>query len=153
MASVKNVYIGIGSTSILSAADWRLYSGPIWIKNESDTIQTVIVSGADPYDLDPGEPLQVLPGQIVTGSAVGGNKLLQIIAGIVPANESASKGPGVSAENPLYTAAVSSTFGTTIGELLDRLIIEMKINNLYNSRAHNEELTDGDLCVGPDYLV
>ncbi len=91
MASVTDVTIGAGSTSILTAAMWKTLGGPVYLKNESDTIVVLTISSADAYDLDPGEPLLVLPGQVITGTAVGGSKLLQIIAGIVPVDESAAK--------------------------------------------------------------
>lgn len=90
MASVTDKTIGATATSILVAADWKTYSGPVWLKNESDEIITLTISSADDYDLDPGEIIQVLPGQIVTGTAVGGAAKLQIIAGIVPVDESAA---------------------------------------------------------------
>ena len=92
MAPVTNVTIGSSSTSIITAAMWKTLGGPVWLKNESDTIEVLTISGGDDYDLDPGEIVQVLPGQIVTGTAVGGSKLLQIIAGIRPMDESAAKG-------------------------------------------------------------
>ena len=91
MAPVTDVTIGATSTDILTAAMWKTMGGPAYLKNESDTIVVLTIAGADDYDLDPGEPLQVIPGQIVTGTAVGGSKLLQIIAGIVPSDESAAK--------------------------------------------------------------
>lgn len=104
MASVTDVTIGATSTSIITAAMWKTLGGPVYLKNESDTIIVLTISGSDTYDLDPGEPLQVLPGQIVTGTAVGGSKLLQIIAGIVPVDESA--------------AAAASAAGNLIGTLV-----------------------------------
>jgi hypothetical protein len=73
---------------------WNTLGGPVYLKNESAEAITLTISSADDYSLDPGEVLQVLPGQVVTGTAVGGAALLQIIAGIVPADESASKGGG-----------------------------------------------------------
>ncbi len=94
MASVTDVTIGATSTSILTAAIWKTLGGPVYLKNESDTIVVLTISSADAYNLDPGEVLQVLPGQVITGTAVGGSKLLQIIAGIVPSDESAAKAAG-----------------------------------------------------------
>ncbi len=94
MASITDITIGSTSTSILTAADSRVLSGPIYLKNESGEIISLTIAGADTYALDPGEIIQVLPGQVVTGTAVGGAALLQIIQGIVPSDESASKGGG-----------------------------------------------------------
>lgn len=104
MSSVDDVTIGAGSTSIITAAMWKILGGPVWLKNESDTIVVLIISGSDDYDLDPGEIVQVLPGQIVTGSAVGGSKLLQIIAGIRPMDESAAKAVATAAASIIAAA-------------------------------------------------
>jgi hypothetical protein len=43
--------------------------------------------------------------------------------------------------------------GNTKKELLARLIIEMKINNEYHRRAHNDEVTARDLGNGIDHLL
>lgn len=91
MASVTDVTIGATATDILTASDWNQYSGPVYIKNESPEIIIVTLANSDPYDLDPGEILQVLPGQVVSGTAASGSALLQIIAGILPADESGAK--------------------------------------------------------------
>lgn len=114
MASVTDVTIGATSTSIITAAMWETLGGPVYLKNESDTIMVLTISSADTYDLDPGEPIQVLPGQVVTGTAAGGSKKLQIIAGIMPADESASKGPGSSATSPSYVSAVITGAGLAV---------------------------------------
>lgn len=129
MASVTDVTIGATTTSILTASEWNDYSGPIWLKNESTEVIAIIISGSDPYDLDQGEIVQVLPGQIVTGTAAGGSALLQIIAGIVPVDESAAKagggGAGVSATGrgiwsvgqDDFTAVRASDTTLTLGSL------------------------------------
>jgi len=91
MASITDVTIGATSTSIIAAADWKTLGSPVYLQNESDEIITLTISGADTKDLDPGEPQHVLPGQIVTGTAVGGAALLQIYQGIIPTNETAAK--------------------------------------------------------------
>ncbi len=120
MASITDVTIGAGSTSILTAAMWKTLGGPVYLKNESDTIVVLTISSADTYDLDPGEPLLVLPGQVVTGTAVGGSKLLQIIAGIVPVDESAARAivaAAATSANLIGTIVVVS--GTGIGVIPD----------------------------------
>lgn len=114
MASVTNKTIGATATSILLAADWKNCAGPVWLKNESSEVITLTISGADTYALDPGEIIQVLPGQIVTGTAVGGAAKLQIIAGIVPADESAAEAIAAAAlpANLIGTVVVVSATGT-----------------------------------------
>lgn len=150
MPSITDKIIGTGTTSIIAAADWKTLGSPVTVKNESTKIITLTISGADPMELDPGEPQNVLPGQIVTGTAPGGAALLQLYQGIIPSDESAAKGPGASTSDPLY---VSADGIATVVDRLDRLIVEMKINNAYNHRAHGEEITARDLGVGLDYLV
>jgi hypothetical protein len=110
MASVTDVTIGATSTDILTSAMWNTLGGPVHLKNESDTIIVLTISSADPYNLDPGEIIQVLPGQVVTGTAVGGGKLLQIIAGIVPVDESAAAAAATPA-NLVGTLVVVSATG------------------------------------------
>lgn len=110
MASVTDVTIAATSTSIITAAMWKTLGGPVYLKNESDTIVVLTISSADTYDLDPGEIVQVLPGQIITGTAVGGSKLLQIIAGIVPSDESAAAAASTPA-NLVGTVVVVSATG------------------------------------------
>lgn len=151
--STTDKLIGVGPTSVMTSAESRAMGSPLYVKNESDVVMVLVVSGSDDYDLDPGEPFQVIPGQVVTASAMGGNKLLQIIAGVTPVSETTSKGPGVSAEDPLFVAAVNSIVSNSLSDLFARVVIELKINNLYNSRAHGEEVTVGDLDADTDYLV
>lgn len=94
MASVTDKLIATSSTSVMTAAESRAMGSPIYVKNESPVVLALVVSGSDAYDLDPGEPYQILPGQVVTCTAPVADSLLQIIVGIAPANESASKGGG-----------------------------------------------------------
>lgn len=117
MASVTDVTIGATSTSIITAATWKTLGGPVYLKNESAEVVTLTISGADTYDLDPGEPIQVLPGQVVTGTAVGGAAKLQIIAGIVPADESAAKSGGaVVAAGSASVAASRASWSVSQGD-------------------------------------
>ncbi len=153
MAAITNVIVAITTTEILTSAASRLLSGPLYVKNVSPEVVKLIVAGSDPIDLHPGEPQHVLPGQLVTGTSVSGTAKVQVYSGIIPTDESAAMGPGVSAEDPLYAAPVSSFVTATERDLLARILIELKINNLYNSLAHNAELTSGDLGVDTDYLV
>jgi hypothetical protein len=88
--STTDVTIGATSTSVMTSAESRVLGSPIYVKNESDAVMALVVAGSDPYDLDPGEPFQIIPGQAVTASAVGGGKLMQIIVGVKPADESAA---------------------------------------------------------------
>ncbi len=113
MASVTDVVIGAGSTSILTAALWKTYGTPVTLKNESDEIITLIISGADTTELDPGEALPVIRGQIITGTAVGGAALLQVWQGIVPPDESAASAIAAAAlpANLIGTIAVVSATG------------------------------------------
>jgi hypothetical protein len=113
MATITDKTIGATSTSILAAADWKNYSGPLYLKNESGEVITLTIAGSDDYSLDPGEIVQILPGQVVTGTAVGGAALLQIIAGIVPADESAAKsGGGVTAAGAVSAASGRGIWST-----------------------------------------
>jgi hypothetical protein len=111
MAPVSDKTIGATSTSILTSAESRaLGGGPIYVKNESDEVITLTVSGSDDYSLDPGEPFQIIPGQVVTGTAVGGAALLQIHVGEKPADESAAKAAATPA-NLVGTITVVSATG------------------------------------------
>jgi hypothetical protein len=101
--STTDKTIGATSTSVMTSAESRAMGSPIYVKNESDTVMALVVAGSDAYDLDPGEPFQIIPGQAVTASAVGGSKLMQIIVGVKPADESA--------------AAAASTPGNLIGPI------------------------------------
>jgi hypothetical protein len=113
MAAITDVTIGATATSIITAAMWKTLGGPVYLKNESDEVITLTISGADTMELDPGEPQHVLPGQVVTGTAVGGAALLQIYQGIIPDSESAAKAIAAAAlpANLIGTIVVVSATG------------------------------------------
>ncbi len=94
MAAITNVTVGTTATNILTSAASRLLSGPLHVKNVSNEIVTLTVAGSDTIALHPGEPQHVLPGQLVTGTSLSGNAVVQVYSGIVPTDESASAGGG-----------------------------------------------------------
>lgn len=111
MPTVTDITIGAAPTNIIVAADWKTLGTPVNIKNESDEIITVTISGADPFPLDPGEVQPLISGQIVTGTAVSGSALLQLWQGVVPPDESAAAAAATPA-NLVGTLVVVSATGS-----------------------------------------
>jgi hypothetical protein len=94
MTAITNVTVLTTTTNILTSAASRLLSGPLYVKNTSAEVVTLVVAGSDAISLDPGEPQHVLPGQLVTGTSLSGTAVVQVYSGIVPTDESASKSGG-----------------------------------------------------------
>lgn len=105
--SIANKTILQTETSILTSAESQSIGSPIYVKNESSEIITLIRSGQADYALDPGEPQQILPGQAVSGTSISGTALLQIIVGFIPANE-----VGASAGGPVGVSGSAVVSGS-----------------------------------------
>ncbi len=113
MAAITNVTVLVGATNIFTAAESRALTGPLYVKNVSSEVVTLIVAGSDSIALDPGEPQHVLPGQLVTGTSVGGAAVVEKYSGIIPTDESASKAIAAAAlpVNIIGTITVVSATG------------------------------------------
>ena len=74
--------------------------------------------------------------------------LLLVAFGVNLGSAGATESGGASAADVELIAVAN-----TSKQLLARVLLELKINNAYNSNAHNEELTTLDLRAGDSRLV